>query len=277
MVSRYILRAAYFVTLLVATAAPSFAACPAPNASDLRQVSESFAPRPPPVPEAYAWFELGVKAAQAGRFDCVQTDFVAALAGFRRQLQAPDLPADLRFNTSGDITASFSFVGVARSKLGNRKAAAHAWQQAIESFNGRYAQTDTVALGDKLFTRKKFRQAFIQYRNDVFPSSYHGQSVLNMVEVDAGVPAIIRRGLAAAISGRFSEAATVFAKSPPSQAAYYLEGQAASAAGEYSLAYSAYVNALLAWLKIPSTSSTKWIEGYSYPAWVRLADLSSRM
>lgn len=228
------------------------------------------------LPRAYAWFDAGFLELRGNdHYPCIERDFEVASRLFRAELEK-NSAAD-----SGDLqlrlVASLSYEGLAQSRLGSRRAAAATWAQAIVLHRKIWSSPLVyfTAAGDWLLERGSPRAAFRKYDDAIFNANGVGQTYLSVWELQSGAVQIIRRGLQEAIDGKFAQAAATFKKSPLSPAAYYLEGQAASAAGDYVMAYGAYLDAIATQPKMGAeTGGSGVIGAFSYPAWVRLVDLT---
>jgi tetratricopeptide (TPR) repeat protein len=254
-----------FLFSIIATAGSS-AACiqPSNRVADLR------------VPRAYAWFDAGLLELRGDdHYSCIERDFEVATRLFRIELaKNSGIDArDLRLR----LVASLSYEGLAQSRLGGRRAAAATWAQAIV-LHRKIWDSPLVyftAEGDRLLERGSPRAAFREYENAIFNVNGVGQTYLTVWELQSGAAQVIRRGLQEAIDGKFAQAAATFKMSPLSPAAYYLEGQAASAAGDHVMAYHAYMDAIAAQPKMGAeTGGSGVIGAFSYPSWVRLVNLA---
>ena len=184
--------------------------------------------------------------------------------GFRREMKFRDI--QLRFRAAEHLVPTLSDMGVLVSKRDWRLAKKD-WAGAAALYKSIHPYAHLITNGDTLFVRHAYAAAFRAYRNSIFPA---GQNpMLNPQELDAGDLGPIKNGLDVAAAGRFNNAASIFATSPTSQAAKFLEAQVRFAAGQRVGAYKAYVEALM--IAPPTTSDDEPSIGpYSYEVWLRL-------
>jgi len=204
---------------------------------------------PPPPAEAAdlgaRWISAGVSHLRSGDYVCAQGDFAQAAAFIRKNLrEEPWLgPYDLSFALSQE--------GVALSYLGQRKRAAQIWRQTAHVLSSEQLVGQTPKEhADNLFERHQYKSAFRAYHDVIF--FQRDASTLTPTEYDNGAAVAIRKALALAASGKYASALSTVRTARPSQAARYLEGQLASLAGNYKLAYAAYVDELQAYLLLPA-------------------------
>jgi len=210
---------------------------------------------------ANRWNSQGVRELRSENYTCALQEFSQAIRLYRSDVRAK------RFRATLDLAFALTEQAIALSKLGNRRAAARNWAEAAALTTPASYEVDETALrADRLFARRRYRQAFQLYR--LFVSAE-----LTPGERDNGAASAIKRGLDLALRGEYSQAAATFKRSAPSQAAYYLEGQAASIIHDYRWAYDAYVDELLAYLDLPATGSP-YGNAFDRPAMLRLVALT---
>lgn len=215
---------------------------------------------------AYRWSSLGISHLRNGDFICASKAFAKGATFERQYMRDPDRRNDAAVNLASDLSQE----GVSLSKLGDRKEAARVWAEAAQLTRpAAYSIDQSTYRADKLFARHRYPAAFRAYKEFISMTQF------TPGERDNGAADIVNRGLNLAIQGRYAEALAVLRKSAPSQAAYYLKGQVASVLHNYSLAYEAYVEELVAYLYLPAQPpGPSYGTSYDRPAMLRLVALT---
>lgn len=194
-------------------------------------------------------------------YACAEKDFSHAISLYRDDIR------EKRFRATVDLASALSQQAIALSRLGKRRAAKKNWaESALLTSPASYEMNQTNLRADRLFAQRRYREAFELYREFVGTELTPG-------EYDNGAAGSVKRGIDLALRGQYLNAARIFKKSAPSQAAYYLEGQAASIIHDYKWAYDAYIDELLAYIDLPATGSP-YGNAFDRPAMLRLVALT---
>lgn len=226
-------------------------------------------PTPAPFsnwPLADRWNSQGVSDLRDQNYVCAQQDLSHAIPLYRNDVR------NGRFRASVYLANALSQQAIALSKLGERRAAARNWKEAASlTVPAPYELNEANLRADRLFAIHRYKDAFELYR--AFIGSELSGGELSVGEYENGAAVSIKRGIELALRGQYLDAARAFEKSPPSQAAYYLEGQTATIIRNYKWAYDAYVDELLAYLDLPATGSP-YGNAFDRPAMLRLVALT---
>ncbi len=222
-------------------------------------------PFPPgPQPQAYVAFDTALAEQQDGSRQCSMYHYQISEKGFRQEMRSANALSERRRATE-HLVATLSNLGVLVAQR-NQTTAKRDWSEAASLYQSIHPHPALSARGDSFFAERRYKEAFRAYDESFFPSSR--SAILNPQETDSGAILYIRKGLRLAASGRFREAERVFAGSPQSQVATYLQAQSYFAAGERDAAYYTYVKALT--ISPPSTGDIPSLGPMSLSVWKRL-------
>ncbi len=222
-------------------------------------------PFPPgPQPQAYVAFDTALAEQQDGSRECALRHYQVAEKGFRQEVHSAEALFEQRRATE-HLIATLSNLGVLLSRR-NRPTAKRDWSEAALLYQSIHPYPGLSRRGDSFFNERSYKEAFRAYEEDIFPSSR--SRMLNPQETDSEAALYIRKGLRLAASGRFRDAERIFAESPQSQVATYLQAQSYFAAGERDAAYQTYVQALT--IAPPTTSAVPSLGPVSLSVWKRL-------
>jgi len=234
------------------------------SASECRPLERTSPFLPVPQPQAYVAFDAALTEQRDGNQRCALQHYNIAAKGFLEEMRYTKTLRARRRATE-HLVATLSNLGILLSQR-NRPAAKKDWSEAAFLYQSIHPYPALSARADSFFEKRRYKEAFGAYEESFFPS--FRPVMLNPQELDARVDVYMRKGLGLAASGRFLEAERVFADSPQSQAATFLQAQSYFAAGKRDAAFNTYVEALT--ISPPSTSEVPSLGPMSLSIWKRL-------